>query len=89
MISGAHRGLFDAIASTLVGAAWQRCLTHDMRKLLTRVPKPARSMVVTLVRTTIEQPDTASVWAQDGRVVNQLNERFPSPSPNSPTPRPA
>jgi putative transposase len=77
VISDAHPGLVDAIAATLVGSAWQRCRTHYMRNLLTRVPKSAQSMVATLVRTIFEQPDAASVWAQHERVVEQLTERFP------------
>ena len=76
VISDAHPGLVDAIASTLVGSAWQRCRTHYMH-LLTRVPKSAQSMVATLVRTIFEQPDAASVGAQHACVVEQLNERFP------------
>jgi putative transposase len=78
VISDAHPGLVDAIASTLTGASWQRCRTHYMRNLLTRVPKSAQSMVATLVRTIFEQPDAASVWAQHARVVEQLTERFPA-----------
>ena len=77
VISDAHPSLVDAIASTLVGASWQRCRTHYTRNLLTRVPKSAQSMVATLVRTIFEQPDAASVWAQHARVVDQLTERFP------------
>lgn len=77
VISDAHPGLIDAIASTLTGASWQRCRTHYIRNLLTRVPKSAPSMVATLVRTIFEQPDAASVWAQHARVVDQLTERFP------------
>lgn len=76
VISDAHPGLVDAVASTLRGSSWQRCRTHYMRNLLTRVPKSAQSMVATLVRTIFEQPDAASVWAQHTRVVEQLNERF-------------
>ena len=30
VISDAHHGLVDAIASTLTGASWQRCRTHYM-----------------------------------------------------------
>jgi putative transposase len=78
VISDAHAGLVDAVRSTLTGATWQRCRTHFMRNLLTRVPKSAQTMVATLVRTIFAQPDTASVWAQHVRVVDQLTERFPA-----------
>ena len=43
VISDAHPGLVDAVRSTLTGAAWQRCRTHFMRNLLTRVPRSAQA----------------------------------------------
>jgi transposase-like protein len=76
VISDAHPGLVDAVRSTLTGATWQRCRTHFMRNLLTRVPRSAQTMVATLVRTIFAQPDHDSVWAQHTRVVDQLAERF-------------
>ena len=77
VVSDAHAGLVDAIGSTLPGATWQRCRTHYMRNLLTRVPKSAQAMVATLVRTIFAQPDAASTWTQHARVVAQLQEKFP------------
>jgi len=77
VISDAHEGLKAAIAAVLDGASWQRCRTHFMRNLLTRVPKSAQPMVATLVRSVFEQPDAASVWDQHTRVLAQLEERFP------------
>jgi putative transposase len=75
--SDAHPGLVDAIAATLPGAAWQRCRTHFVRNLQTRVPKAAQTLVATLVRSIFAQPDTDSVHEQHQRVVAQLEERFP------------
>ncbi len=75
--SDAHPGLVDAIAATLPGASWQRCRTHFMRNLLTRVPKSAQGFVATMVRTIFEQPDAKTVQEQHRRIVAQLEERFP------------
>ncbi len=75
--SDAHPGLVDAIAATLPGAAWQRCRTHFMRNLLTRVPKAAQAFVATMVRTIFAQPDATTVREQYLRVLAQLDERFP------------
>ena len=74
--SDAHQGLVDAIAATLPGASWQRCRTHFVRNLLTRVPKAAQPAVATLVRSIFAQPDAASVREQHARVVEQLPQRF-------------
>ena len=75
VISDAHPGLKDAIASVL-GGSWQRCRTHFMRNLLTRVPKSAQDVVATLVRSIFAQPDAATTRAQLDRVVEQLQQRF-------------
>lgn len=77
VISDAHPGLKAAIASTLPGASWQRCRTHFMRNLLTRVAKNAQDFVATLVRSIFAQLDEASVHAQHLRVVGQLEANFP------------
>ena len=39
--SDARQGLKNAIAAMFAGASWQRCRTHFMANLLTRVPKRA------------------------------------------------
>ncbi len=77
VISDAHVGLKAAIEAVLPGSSWQRCRTHFMRNLLTRVPKVHQSLVATLVRSIFEQPDRAQVLAQHTRIVEQLHDRFP------------
>lgn len=74
VISDDHTGLVDAIGATLAGASWQRCRTHYLRNLLTKVPKASEAMVATMVRTIFAQPDPDSVWAQHRRVVDHLAE---------------
>jgi transposase-like protein len=77
VISDAHRGLVDAIAAALPGAAWQRCRTHYLRNLLTKVPKSAQPWVATMVRTIFDQPAADSVRDQYARVVETIEARFP------------
>jgi putative transposase len=69
-----HPGLVDAIASALPGASWQRCRTHYLRNLLTKVPKATEAIVATMVRSIFAQPDSESVWAQHRRVVDHLTD---------------
>ena len=72
VISDAHRGLTDAIATVFAGASWQRCRTHFMTNLLTRVPRSAQPWVATMVRTIYQQPSPQEVV--------RLAERFPQAS---------
>jgi transposase-like protein len=73
VISDAHGGIKAAIASVLSDATWQRCRTHFMANLASRVPKASWSMVATLVRSIFERPDAESTWSQLGDVVERLN----------------
>lgn len=76
-ISDAHNGLKNALAAVFPGASWQRCRTHFMRNLLTRVPKSSQNVVATLVRSIFAQGDKQSVDEQFDRVLSQLNSNFP------------
>jgi transposase-like protein len=78
VISDAHRGLVSAVGAALPGAAWQRCRTHYLRNLLTKVPKSAQPWVATLVRTVFDQPDADAVKAQFDRVVATIEAKFPA-----------
>ena len=77
VISDAHPGLVAAIGSALPGASWQRCRTHYLRNLLTRVPKSAQPHVATQVRTIFDQADADAVGAQFDRVVDALAVKYP------------
>ncbi len=77
VISDAHQGLKNAIATVFGGAGWQRCRTHFMANLLTRVPKRSQPGVAAMVRTIYQQLSPEDVHAQADRVVAQLQEHFP------------
>ena len=78
--SDAHQGLREAIATVFGGASWQRCRTHFMTNLLTKVPRSAQPWVATMVRTIYQQPSAEEVHVQLEKVVEQLSERFPDAS---------
>ena len=64
-------------AAVFGGASWQRCRTHFMTNLLTRVPRRAQPWVATMVRTIYQQPSPDELHAQLDRVTDQLQNRFP------------
>ena len=72
-----YRTIRGAIAAVFGGASWQRCRTHFMANLLTRVPRRAQPWVATMVRTIYQQPSPDEVHAQLDRVTDQLKNRFP------------
>ncbi len=78
VISDDHRGLVKAVHEQLLGASWQRCRVHCTRNAQDLVPRSARSMVATVIRSIFEQPDEASARAQLRRVVDGLKARFPA-----------
>ena len=75
--SDAHQGLKDAIARVFAGASWQRCRTHFMINLLSKVPRRTQPWVATMVRTIYQQPSPEEVYAQHSRMLGMLDERFP------------
>jgi putative transposase len=64
VVSDAHQGLKDAIATVLAGTAWQRCRVHFVRNVLALVPKTAAEMVAATIRTVFMQPDAQSTREQ-------------------------
>jgi putative transposase len=74
VISDAHGGIKAAIAAVLAEASWQRCRTHFMANLATKIPKASWPMIATLVRSIFEQPDRDSTWEQLGDVVDKLTQ---------------
>ena len=70
--SDAHQGLKNAIAAVFTGASWQRCRTHFMANLLTRVPKRAQPGVATVAPSQQLSPADPANY----RVV-ELREPFP------------
>ena len=102
VVSDAHQGLRGAIAAVFGGASWQRCRTHFMTNLLTRVPRRVQPWMATMVRTIYQKPSPDEVHAQLDRVTDQLRTgslrsplywtrldpiSWPSPASLSPTGR--
>src|SRR5437773_10685642 len=77
VISDAHTGLKAAIASVLLGAAWQRCRVHFLRNVLAQVPKGSAEMVAAAIRTIFAQPSPVHVHDQLEVIAAMLGRQFP------------
>jgi len=78
VISDDHAGLVKAIREQLLGSGWQRCRVHLTRNAQDLVPRSARSMIASAVRSVFEQPDERSAHEQFGQVIDSLEPRFPA-----------
>jgi putative transposase len=77
VISDDHAGLVRAVREQLLGSGWQRCRVHFTRNAQDLVPRSARSMVASAIRSVFEQPDGASAHEQLDRVVDGLARHYP------------
>jgi putative transposase len=78
VISDDHAGLVKAIREQLLGSGWQRCRVHLTRNAQDLVPRSARSMIASAVRSVLEQPDERAARVQFGSVIDSLEPRFPT-----------
>jgi transposase-like protein len=78
VISDDHAGLVKAIREQLLGSGWQRCRVHLTRNAQDLVPRSARSMIASAVRSIFEQPDERSAREQFGQVIDSIEPRFPA-----------
>jgi transposase-like protein len=76
--SDAPRGLVEAIAADLPGAAWQRCRTHYAANLMSACPKSAWPAVKTMLHSVYDQPDPKSVHAQFDKLLDAMSEQLPA-----------
>jgi putative transposase len=77
VISDDHAGLVRAVHEQLLGSGWQRCRVHFTRNAQDQVPRSARSMVASAIRSVFEQPDGASAREQLDRVIDGLGRPYP------------
>jgi transposase-like protein len=72
VISDDHPGLVKAVREQLLGSGWQRCRVHFTRNAQDLVPRSARSMVASAIRSVFEQPDARSARDQLDRVIDGM-----------------
>jgi putative transposase len=75
VISDAHTGLKQAIASVVIGAAWQRCRVHFLRNVLAQVPKTSGEMIAAAIRTIFAQPRPEMVHDQLDVIAGMLGRQ--------------
>jgi putative transposase len=77
VVSDDHAGLVRAVRQELLGSGWQRCRVHFTRNAQDLVPRSARSMVASAIRSMFEQPDGASAREQLDRVIDSMARPYP------------
>jgi transposase-like protein len=77
VISDDHPGLVKAVREQLLGSGWQRCRVHFTRNAQDLVPRSARSMVASAIRSVFEQPDGVSAREQLDRVIDGMAKPYP------------
>jgi putative transposase len=77
VISDDHPGLTKAVREQLLGSGWQRCRVHFTRNAQELVPRSARSMVASAIRSVFEQPDERSARDQLDRVIDGMAGAHP------------
>lgn len=75
--SDAHKGLVEAIAANLPGAAWQRCRTHYAANLMSVTPKSMWPAVKAMLHSVYDQPDKDAVQAQFDRLLDYVDDKLP------------
>ncbi|PZP16190.1 MAG: IS256 family transposase [Brachybacterium faecium] len=75
--SDAHKGLVEAIAANLPGAAWQRCRTHYAANLMSVTPKSMWPAVKAMLHSVYDQPDSDAVQAQFERLLDYVDDKLP------------
>ncbi len=76
--SDAHRGLVEAIAANLPGAAWQRCRTHYAANLMSVTPKSMWPAVKAMLHSVYDQPEADAVAAQFDRLLDYVERAVPA-----------
>lgn len=57
VITDAHRGLINAVATVFVGAAWQRCKVHFTRNVVAHAPEACKKKLAGALQRIFTQPD--------------------------------
>jgi putative transposase len=77
VISDAHLGLTAAMKRMFQSCAWQRCLVHFLRNLLSHVPKAGQDMVAAAMKA-VFVIQALDYWQ---RVTEMLRKQFPAAVP--------
>lgn len=77
IVSDDHAGLVKAVHEQLLGSGWQRCRVHFTGNAQDLVPRSARSMVASAIRSVFEQPDGASAREQLDCLIDGLARPYP------------
>lgn len=77
VIADAHLGIREAISEVFPEAAYQRCLVHLFRNILSKLPRRAQSEVLTAVKTIYSQESEEEARKKAAVIIERYEKKFP------------
>lgn len=76
--SDAHAGIQVAVRKERLGASWQRCKVHSMRKILSKVPHKEKACFAAHLKQIWLEPDKKSARRAATALIDDYEKKFPN-----------
>jgi len=77
VISDAHKGLVTSLSRVISGAAWQRCIVHFIRNVLSQIAHKDKKQVAEALKLIFRQPDHRTAQMYLEHLAGAMQKRWP------------